>query len=208
MTFLPYTLMNASYTVIGSLLVPEVHPDRLGAIALVYLLAVGVSAHALDATAPNKPWGNYMSKRQLEALAAIALVPALAIGAYYALAYAPLLLLVGALELFFLIAYNLELFSAFFHTDFWFALSWGFLPVIAGFVIQTNTLTLPPLAGGLFGFSTAYVEISASRPYRGLKKDPSSVNSPYTRKFEAILKAVVSSVIAAAALLFLFRIVG
>ncbi len=208
LSFYPYSLMNASYVVIGSLLAPSVHLDRAGGMALVYLLAVGVSAHSLDAMAPNKPWGEFLTTRQLLLLAVAGLVPALGLGLYYALVYAPLLLVVGVFELFFLLSYNLELFGGYFHTDLWFSLSWGFLPVLAGYVAQTNAVGPTSLAGGVFGFCTAYVEINASRPYKALKKQASRLGSPFAPRFESILKAVVASVLAVAALLSALRFLG
>jgi hypothetical protein len=208
LSFFPYSLMNASYVLIGSLLAHTVHYDRMFGMAGVYLLAVGVSAHSLDAMAPNKPWGDLLSKRQLTILAAAGLVPALAVGLFYALAYAPLLLPVGVAELFFLLAYNLELFDGRFHTDLWFAFSWGFLPVIAGFVIQTNLVSTASLVGGLFGFFTAFIEINASRPYRALKKEPGGTASPLARRLESILKGVVACVLAVAAFLLALAVLG
>jgi len=200
--------MNVGYVLIGSLLAPAVHFDRMGGMALVYLLAVGISSHSLDALAPNKPWGEFLSRRQLQALAAGGLVPSLGIGLYFALSYAPLLLPLGVLELFFLFAYNLELFGSMFHTDLWFAASWGFLPVLAGFVIQTNAITLTSLAGGLFGFLTAFVEINASRPYKALRIESDGRPSPLASRFESILKGVVASVLAVALLLLAVAILG
>ncbi len=206
LSFLPYTLTNASYVLVGSLLARPVHFDRMLGLALVYLLAVGVSAHSLDAMAPNKPWGDFLSKRQLLALAVGALVPALALGLFYAFAYAPLLLPLGLVELFFLVAYNLEFFHGRFHTDLWFAFSWGFLPVLAGFLVQTNGLSLTAVAGGSFGFFTAFVEINASRPYKALKKELESASSPVAARLESILKGIVASVFAAALLLLTFAV--
>ena len=171
--------------------------------AVVYLLAVGISAHSLDALAPNKPWGSFLSRRQLLLLATAGLVPALCLGLYYALSFAPLLLPLGLIELFFLLAYNLELFGGTFHNDFWFATSWGFLPVLAGYIVQTNLVSASSLACALFGFFTAYVEISASRPYKALKRVRGGASTPMASKLESILKGVVASVLAAAAFLLL-----
>ena len=201
LSFYPYSLMNASYVLIGSLLAATVHYDRMAGMALAYILAVGVSAHSLDAMAPNKPWGDFLTRRQLGSLAAIALVPALGLGLYYALAFAPLLLPLGAAELFFLLAYNLELFGGRFHTDFWFATSWGFLPVIVGYVLQADSFSIPSVCGGLFGFFTAYLEISASRPYKAMKKEGRDLQT--AAHFESILKAVVATVLVTALLLLL-----
>jgi hypothetical protein len=208
LTFFPYTLMNASYVLIGSLLAPSVHYDRMAGMALVYLLAVGVSAHSLDATASNKPWGDFLSRRQLLLLAAAALLPACSIGLYYAFTVALLLLPLGVAELFFLLSYNLELFGGKFHNDFWFAASWGSLPVLVGFVVQTDAVSLAALAACLFGFFTAFVEINASRPYKALKREPETADPAITARLEAVLKGVVASVLAAALLLLLRSTLG
>jgi hypothetical protein len=208
LSFYPYSLMNACYVLIGSLLAATIHYDRMVGMALVYLLAVGVSAHSLDAMAPNKPWGNFLTRRQLATLAVVSLVPALAVGLFYALTDAPLLLLVGVVELFFLLSYNLELFKGKFHTDVWFGFSWGFLPVLAGYIVQTDTLNLPSLMAGFFGFLTAYVEINASRPYKTLRRDPTTASSPVALRLESILKGIVATVIATAGFLLAFALLG
>lgn len=208
LSFYPYSIMNASYVLIGSLLAHPVHLDRMAGMALVYLLAVGVSAHSLDARRPNKPWGDFLSRQQLLALAVAGLVPALALGLYYALTFAPLLIPLGLVELFFLLAYNLELFGGRFHTDGWFAFSWGFLPVMVGFAVQTDGVSVASLAAGLFGFFTAFVEINASRPYNALKKEPGGTSSPMASRLESILKGVVASVLAAAAFLLVLATLG
>lgn len=208
LTFYPYTLMNVSYVVLGSMLTPgPVHWDRVSAMAAVYLLSTGVSAHSLDALAPNKPWGSVLSKRSLLLVSLLSLCIALLIGGYYAVLFAPFLIPLGMLEIFFLFAYNLELFRGRFHTDPWFAFSWGGLPVLAGFVIQTNSLSFPALAASLFGFSTAFAEINASRPYKALKK-LGPVALPETARFENILKALVAGNLAISLTLLAYRLVG
>ena len=203
MSFFPYTLMNACYVLVGSLIAPSVDIYRMAGMAVVYLLAVGVSAHSLDAMAPNRPWGGFLSRRQMTVLALGGLIPACAIGLYYAFTTALLLLPIGVLELFFLLSYNLELLGGRFHTDFWFAFSWGFLPVLAGYAVQTDALSAPSIAAGLFGFSTAYVEINASRPYKDLKREPGGRDSALATRLEAILKGVVASVLVTALFLLL-----
>src|SRR3954454_21669307 len=65
--FLPYTGMVLSFTVIGSMLAPAVHWDRVAAILLIYFLGLGIGAHALDAVGSRGagPWGQVFSRRQL-----------------------------------------------------------------------------------------------------------------------------------------------
>lgn len=207
MLFIPYTVMNASYVVIGSMLSSAVRWDRAAALVAVYLLAVGVSAHALDAMGPNKPWGTALTNRQLTFLAGASLGPALAVGGYYAVAYAPWLLAVGVVELFFLFAYNLNLFDSRFHSDGWFAFSWGFLPVVSGYVAQTNGISLAVLAAAIFALATSYLEITASRPYKALRMAPGAPVEQI-RSFERILQAVVVCTVAVAAALLLLRAIG
>ena len=208
LSFYPYSLMNASYVLIGSLVAVHVDYGRMVGMAVVYLLAVGVAAHSLDAMGPNKPWGDLLTRRQLALLALVALASACAIGLYYALAAAPLLLPAGALVLFFLLSYNLVVFGGRFHTDFWFAASWGFLPVLVGFIVQTDSLNPVSVAAGLFGFSTAFVEINASRPYKALKRDPSGAPSGMVARLESVLKGVVASVLATALFLLIRSVAG
>jgi len=201
LSFYPYTIMNACYVVIGSLLAGTVYYDRMGGMTLVYVLAVGIAAHSLDAMGPNRPWGDFLGRRTLLAVSLGALFPALALGIYYAVTVALLLIPLGCIELFFLLAYNLELFRGYFHGDFWFATSWGFFPVLVGYAVQSNSLSLASIAGGLFGFATAYVEINASRPYKDLKKKPEGASSSLADRLESILKGIVACVVAATALL-------
>ena len=208
MSFYPYSLMNACYILIGSLLAKTVRYDLMVGMAVVYLLAVGVSAHSLDALGPNKPWGEFLGRNQLTALALFSLVPALALGTFYALTAAPLLLPLGAVELFFLLAYNLELFHGAFHTDAWFAASWGFLPVLEGYAAQTNSQGPASLLGGHIGYFTAYVEINASRPYKALLRGETGRHSPVAARFESILKGVVAAGLATAAFLLVRSVLG
>ena len=91
--FLPYTGMVLAYSVIGSMLANQIHWDRVGAILVIYFVALGVGAHALDALGSRgvKPWGKVFSKGQLWALAISSIVAAYAIGIYYMVLYTPLL---------------------------------------------------------------------------------------------------------------------
>jgi hypothetical protein len=134
----------------------------------------------------------------------VSLALSLPIGAYYAIKFSPLLLPIGALEVFFLFAYNLELFRGRFHTDLWFALSWGLLPVLAGYVSQTNQLAPVGLGAGLLGFATALAEIRTSRPYKEMTKLGTSAHVKAAR-LEGILKGLVASHVVLALLIVTLR---
>lgn len=204
--FLPYTGMVLSYTVIGSMLAKVVYWDRVVAIVAIYFFGLGIAAHALDAIGSDsgeKPWGTYFSKKMLWVIAAIALIFAYGIGTYYIVTVAPWLFVIALLEGFFLFAYNLEWFDGRFHTDASFAFSWGVLPVVSGYVLQTNSLTIPAcivaLAMGLISLS----EINASRPYKALKK--SGALPDHQVRYEMILKSLSLSVMLIAVGMVLWR---
>ncbi len=170
--FLPYTAMCICFTLLGGLLSPVVHIDRVLALAIIYFLALGISAHAADGIGnrQNRPWANYISGREFKLLLVSGLVLAYSIGAFYIINYVPLLAIIAISEGFFLFAYNFELFRGFFHNNVWFSISWGALPFVAGFVMQTNSITvLSILLSFLTGF-VSYVEIKLSRKYKALKK--------------------------------------
>lgn len=199
--FLPYTGMVLAYTVIGSMLAAHIHWDRVAAIVLVYFLALGIGAHALDALGSkgSKPWGQVFSREWLWALALGSVVGAYTIGIYYMVLYTPLLWPIAILEGFFLLAYNLEWFGGRLHTDGWFAFSWGTLPVLAGYVLQTNALSLPALIVGASMGLLSLVEIKASRPYKELKRrlrtNAGDDERMLAQRYEAILKSVSLGVI-------------
>lgn len=193
--FLPYTGMVLSFAAAGSMLADPVHWERVLAIAVIYFLGLGIGAHALDALGSKgaKPWGAVLTRTQLWLAAFASLGLAYALAIYYLVRYVPLLWVFAVSEGFFVFAYNLEWFQGKFHTDAWFAFSWGFLPVLAGYVMQTNRISSEAviLAGSMALFSM--VEIQASRPYKELKMRPGKLTPDekfYMGKYEAILKCV------------------
>jgi hypothetical protein len=194
MLFLPYTGMCISFSIIGSLLSPgTIFWDRVVAIILIYFTALGISAHAADSigSKKNKPWGNYFSNRELLILLIIGLVIAYGIGIYYIIFFVPLLLPIAILEGFFLFAYNYEFWNGFFHNNLWFAISWGSLAFLAGYIMQTNSLSYTTLLISTLPFLVSYTEIRLSRKYKVLKQtNPSQSNIP-----ELQLKVISTSTI-------------
>lgn len=208
--FLPYTGMVLCFTVLGALLAPAIDWERVGALLLIYSLALGMGAHALDALGRGeaKPWGAVFRPRTLKIIAAVSLLLAYAIGAWYMQRYAPWLWIVAIAEGFFLLAYNLEWFGGAFHDDGWFAFSWGALPALAGFMLQTNRLALPVLLLAAGTAALSLVEIKASRPYKlqkRLARAGAAVDAAQMQTLEAILKSVSLGTIAVTAALALAR---
>lgn len=191
--FLPYTGMVLAFTVLGAMLAASVHWHRVVALLVIYFLALGIGAHALDAVGSKarKPWGTVFSRAQLLSLAAVSIAAAYVIGLYYILIYAPWLAVIALLEGFFLLSYNLEWFGGRFHTDRWFALSWGALPVLAGNVLQTNTLSVAAVLVAAAAALLSLVEITASRQYKELKRGAHVAGAgAEARRLEAILRYI------------------
>jgi len=211
--FLPYTGMVLSFSIIGSLLASSLSYDRLPAIAAIYFLGLGIAAHALDALGSTgiKPWGTVFTKTQLWLLALVSLFFAYGIAVYYMIRYVPMLFVVAVLEGFFVFAYNLEWFGGRFHTDRWFAFSWGGLPVLAGYIMQTNSISLPALILALSMALFSFIEIKASRPYKELKRRRPDLNADeqaLLQRYETLLKCVSLGVILLGAGLLLWRVSG
>jgi len=160
--FLPYTSIVTCFAAWGALLGPfEI--ERLIAICVIYFLAVGISAHFLDAVGgKTKPWGD-LPKKKLVSVALISLGIAFTIGLYYAFLDSPLLFPIGIIEGFFLFAYNLELFGGKFHNTPSTVFSWGILPIFAGSAIQTNSITLEALLLAAISASKKWAEMPTAK---------------------------------------------
>lgn len=211
--FLPYTAMVVSYSVAGSMLAHVIAWDRVAAIGIIYALGLGVGAHALDGLGGgHRPWGKVFARGELWLVASGSLIAAYAIAGYYIIAERiPLLIVVAVAEGFFVFSYNLEWFHGWFHKDAWFAFSWGFLPVLAGYIMQTNRVSAPVIVLAASMALLSLVEIKASRPYKELKRRMggfSRSEAVLMSRYEAILKSVSFGVILLGGAIVLWRLLN
>lgn len=203
MLFLPYTTIVTCFAIWGSLGGVFVL-DRLVAIGVIYFLAVGVSAHCLDAVGgKTKPWGD-LPKRKIVSIAISSLIIVFTIGLYYAFLDSPLLIPIGIVEGFFLFAYNLELFGGKFHNNLSTIVSWGVLPVFAGSVIQSNSISMETIFLSTISGSITYLLITTSRKYKHLKREGSDLDG--IKNKENILKLITLSVIVITGLFFIIKV--
>ena len=187
--FLPYTAMCISFALLGSLISPSIHWDRIIAIILIYFFALGIGAHFADNIGSRKrPWGVEISIHTSWIILVLSISVAYSIGIYFIIYFVPLLLVVAVAEGFFLFAYNFEKFGGRFHTNFWFVIAWGSLPVLAGFMMQTNAITLESILVATVASVISYVEISLSRPYKVLKSN--NVQNGSASTLEKYLKII------------------
>ena len=200
--FLPYTSIVICFAALGSLS-GQFEIERLAAICIIYFLALGVSAHLLDAIGgKTKPWGD-LPKKKLWLISMIVLGIAFSIGMYYVFLDSPLLFVIGIVEGFFLFAYNLELFGGKFHNNASTIFSWAILPVFAGSAIQTNSITIEAIM--ICGVSSiiTYVLITTSRKYKHLKQN--NGNYLEIKKCESILKIITICVLIGTHLIFVLK---
>src|SRR5947209_4273975 len=125
----PYTAWHLSYYALGAAVAPKLHLDRLLWGLAAFFLAVGVAAHALDELR-GRPLRTRFSDRGLAFAAGLSLAGAVGIGIAGVLTVTAALIPLVVAGAFIVVAYNLELFGARFHTDFWFAAAWGGFPAL------------------------------------------------------------------------------
>jgi len=153
--------------------------------------------------------GTVFTRRQLWLMAVSSLSLAYLLAIYYMVRFVPLLWFFALAEGFFVFAYNLELFQGRFHTDPWFAFSWGFLPVLAGYVMQTNHISRRHSCWpGLWHFS-AWSRLKHPAPTSTSKRLINTLQNgekAAMMRYESILKSISLGVILLGAGLLVWRI--
>lgn len=171
----PYTIWHLSYVVMGASLAPVVNLRWLGETLLAFFLAMGFAAHALDEL-HGRPLGTRISRGALIALAAAGLAGAVALGIDGMAEVSPWLgvfIVVGASLV---LAYNLELFGGVVHSDLWFALAWGALPVLTAYFAQTARLNLVAVVAAAACALLSAAQRALSTPVRRLRRRVAEVH--------------------------------
>jgi hypothetical protein len=204
---LPYTAWHLSYVAIGAALSPEFAGRRLLAALAAFALALGIGAHALDEL-NGRPLRTRIPDRALIGLAALSIGAACAIGVAAALAWTPWLLVFVAAGAFLVVAYNLELFGGVFHTDLWFALAWGSFPLLTGYFVVAEELTVEAGLAAIFALTTSLAQRALSTEVRTIRRsgrfDPATA-APMIAAPEAALRALAAAMVSLAAALVALR---
>ena len=215
----PYTLWHLSYVAVGAALAPRMDWALWGWTTLAFALAMGVGAHALDELR-GRPLQTRIPEAVLVTLAVISISAASAIGIAVAISRSLWLLVFVAVGAFFVVAYNLELFSGRFHNGFWLAATWGAFPVITAYFASARTLHGAAFAAAGYAFALTWVQRQLSTPVRLVRRRVVSVegsirledgttvpvdSDTLIQAPETALKALVAATVLIAVALLVFR---
>lgn len=164
----PYTLWHLSYVVIGASLAPVLSFPLLGWTLLVFFLALGIAAHALDEV-NGRPLRTGFSDGELWTMAVAALGAGAVIVAVAAVYLTPWVLAWATAGLLFAVGYPLER-PTVLHTDLGFAVAWGGYPVLVGFWVQAQEVTLTAIAAAVFAVLLSLAQRSLSTPARFVRR--------------------------------------
>src|SRR5262249_24338220 len=164
----PYTAWHLSYVAIGGAAAPHLDGGRLGASVLAFFFAVGLSAHALDELA-GRPLATRIPSRVLWAIALAGLAGAVALGVLGAVKISAWLLAFVVFGAFIVPAYNLGLAGGRFHSDAWFAVSWGAFPALTGYFAQAETIRWPAVLVSAACLLLSVVQRRLSTPVPSLR---------------------------------------
>jgi hypothetical protein len=198
----PYTLWHLSYVAIGAALAPHMNWGLLGWTTLAFLLAMGIGAHALDEL-NGRPLRTGIPAPVLVGLAAVSIAAACAIGLVAAAGSTWWLLLFIVFGAFIAVAYNLELFDGAFHSNLWFAASWGSFPVLTAYFAVAERLRAEAFAAAAFALLLSLVQRTLSTEVRFARRNAGDLAA--TRPAELALQLLSAALPALAGALLLAR---
>jgi hypothetical protein len=166
----PYTVWHLSYVAIGAALAPQMKWGLLGWTTLAFLLAMGIGAHALDEL-NGRPLRTRIPGAVLVTLAVVSIAAACAIGLVVAARTTWWLAVFVAVGAFVVAAYNLELFGGAFHSDLWFAATWGAFPVLTAYFASAERLRWEAVAAALFAVCASLAQRTLSTVVRAARRE-------------------------------------
>ena len=196
---LPHTAMMLAFTIIGAMTAPKLDWSVLGEAALVLVLGMGIAARLFEAVSGRSDQAAGLVrpvwlKAAAVASAAAALVLAFRLCASGATGFGGVI----AAECLLVAACARNWFGGAFRTETWRAVAWGFLPVIAGYVAQAQSLTLQVCALGAAMCLFSRVVIKAGRGYAEIKQGrvaPLNENEQLLLRLKHVLGGVSTGVI-------------
>jgi hypothetical protein len=165
----PYTLWHLSYVALGAALAPRMQWGLLGWTVLAFALAMGIGAHALDEL-QGRPLHTQVPASVLVGLAAASIAAACAIGVVIAARttfWLVAFVVFGGLAV---VAYNLELLGGAFHSDVWFAATWGAFPALTAYFASAERIRGEAVAAAAFAFFVSLAQRRLSTEARRVRR--------------------------------------
>ena len=165
----PYTLWHLSYVVLGAIIAPSLHLDRLMGTLLAFFLAVGIGAHALDEL-NGRPLRTRVPRGILVGLGGVSIAGAMVLGTVAGLVVTAWIFPFVAFGGFIVVAYNLGLWHDRFHSDLWFAFGWGAFPVLTSYWINSENLNVAAVLLAFGCFTLSLAQRTLSTPVRTIRR--------------------------------------
>ena len=163
-----------AYVVLGAAVAPTVHVDRLLGTLLAFFLAVGIASHALDEL-NDRPLGTKIPLLVLVSLAVVSLGGAVALGILAGILESQWIFAFVAFGAFIAVFYNLGLWQNRFHSDLWFAFSWGAFPVLTSYWVHASRLDVAVVIVAVSCFFLTLAQRTLSTPVRTIRRKAVSV---------------------------------
>ena len=171
----PYTLWHLGYVVLGASIAPTVHMDRLIGTLLAFFLAVGIASHALDEL-NDRPLSTKIPSVVLVALAVVSLAGAILLGVVAGIMESRWIFAFVAFGGFIVAFYNLGLWNNRFHTDFWFAFSWGAFPVLTSYWVNASRLDFAVVLLAVGCSFLTLAQRTLSTPVKSIRRRTLNIN--------------------------------
>lgn len=170
---IPYTLMCLSFLTIGFGISGISNWNTYWITILAYFLGLGIAAHSFDQLKNmGSIYVKLLSDDELIIVGVSSLLVSILLGVQLMITLgAWYLIILIPLQVFFVFAYPMKtLFKGFFHDDFYFAVSFGFLPVIIGYYVNTLSFSTLAILWGVIALLISEIEINLSRYVRKMRK--------------------------------------
>jgi hypothetical protein len=166
---LPYTAWHLSYVVIGAALAPQLDWIRFTGLLVAFFGGTGLAAHALDEWY-GRPLRTEVGDAVLFIITMVGFVLALGAVLVGVWLFTPWVIAWAIVGCILAAGYSLEWFGGALHTDLGFAATWGAFPVIVGYWVQADSISVAAVGVALAALIFSLVQRSLSTSARYVRR--------------------------------------
>jgi hypothetical protein len=175
---LPYTAWHLSYVVIGAALAPHLDWIRFGGLLVAFFGGTGLAAHALDEW-NGRPLRTQVSDSTLFVMTFIGFVLALGAVIVGVWLFSPWVIAWAIVGSFLATGYALEWFGGLLHTDLGFAATWGAFPLIVGYWVQADSMSVPVILVAVAALIFSLVQRTLSTSARYVRRSTTRAGAEF-----------------------------